>query len=194
MIGSKVWGRARWTIPEATNMPTRTLMSLVSAAGVLMSWTVRRVDAGGAPGAAPDAPRSHASVLGHCGGEVVHLGVSAGERRQAEAVLDRGEDRGRVVDRVVDARTLQPATEDQRRDPRARSPCVDLRRGHVVPLATELVIGHDHERVAGLGAVPDRLEQVDQVIRAVRLTRVARVLVLRAVRLDERDRGQGAVL
>ena len=67
-------------------------------------------------------------------------------------------------------------------------------RGHVVPLAAELVVGHDHQGVAGLRSGRDRLEQVDQVVAAVGLAGVAGVLVLRAVRLDEADRRQGAGL
>ena len=62
----------------------------------------------------------------------------------------------------------------------------------MVPLATELVVGHDDQGVFGLRARCDLLEQVDEVVAAVRLTGVARVLVLRAVRLDEADRREGA--
>ena len=39
-------------------------------------------------------------------------------------------------------------------------------RRHVVPLAAELVVGHDHHRVLAAAAVLDRLEQVDQMVAA----------------------------
>src|SRR5260370_13118857 len=75
------------------------------------------------------------------------------QRGQAVTVLDRREDRGRVVLRVIDHKVgLQTRRDDQPGDPRAGSPLVVRargstlsRRGHVVPLTAKLVVGHsDH--------------------------------------------------
>ena len=55
----------------------------------------------------------------------------------------------------------------------------------VVPLTTELVVGHDDQRVLALRSADNCLDQVDEVITAVRLAGVAGVFVLDAERLDE---------
>ena len=70
---------------------------------------------------------------------------------------------------------------------RARRGRALARRRHVVPLAAELVVGHDDHRVACALEPWIGLEQVDQVARARVLARVAGVLVLGADRLDEAD-------
>ena len=133
--------------------------------------------------------------------EAVHRRVARAERREAVALLDRREHRGRVVLGVVDdERALEVRAEHERRDARPGAPLVVravvvalARRRHVIPLAAELVVGDEHERVLLALAVLDRLQQIDEVVAAVRLARVARMLVLLADRLDEADRLQVAV-
>ena len=132
--------------------------------------------------------------------ERVHRRVARAERREAVAGLDRREHRGRVVLGVVDDEVaLQVRCDRERRDPRAGAPLVVravvvalARRRDVIPLAAELVVGDEDERVLGARAPLDRLQQVDQVVAAVRLTGVAGMLVLLADRLDEADRLQVA--
>src|SRR5260370_6193695 len=124
--------------------------------------------------------------------QIVDRRVPGTQRGQAVTVLDRREDRGRVVLRVIDHKVaLQTRRDDQRGDPRAGSPLVVRargstlsRRGHMVPLTAKLVVGHYDHGVLTAAAVLDRLEQADQVVAAAGLAGVAGVLVLEPDRLD----------
>src|SRR5215212_10232099 len=115
-------------------------------------------------------------------------------------MLDRGHDRRGVVLAVVHYEPApEPGRDRERRDARTRTPRVVrtaaatlARRRHMVPLAAELVVGHDHHRVLAAPAPLDRLDQLDEVVAAVRLARVAGMLVLGSDRLDERDGAQPA--
>src|SRR5690242_2433376 len=87
--------------------------------------------------------------------QVVHARVTGAERSQPEPVLDRREDRRRVVDRVVDAGAGHARAHEQGGDPGAGTePVVDPSRAaalaggrDVVPLPAELVVGDDDEGV-----------------------------------------------
>ena len=64
----------------------------------------------------------------------------------------------------------QPRMDHQRRDPPAGTHRVGraalaalARRGDVIPLAAELVVGDDHHRVGGAAAALDRPEQLHEV-------------------------------
>jgi hypothetical protein len=124
------------------------------------------------------------------------------DRIEAEAVLDRREDRRRVVlGAVHDEVALEMRRDDERRDPCAGPPLVERAvavplagRRDVIPLAAELVVGDDDHRVLRAAAVLDVLQEVDEVVAALRLAGVAGVLVLFAERLDEAHRRQLAVV
>src|ERR1700674_2654036 len=112
-----------------------------------------------------------------------------------ESMLDRREDRCGVVLGAIDHEVAtKPRGNDQCRDPGSWTPdivrsggCALARRRNVVPLAAELVIGHDHHGVFAAGATLDGLDEVNQVIAAGGLTRVTGVLVLQTDRLDKAD-------
>src|SRR4051794_6335118 len=135
-------------------------------------------------------------------GEVTHGCVARAERCELPVMLDRGEDRRRVVLHVVDDEGLaQVRRDDERRDARAWAPLVMraglatlTRRGDVIPLPAELVVRDDEHRVLLARAAPDRADQRDEVVLAVRRARVPRMLVLLAERLDEADRLELAAL
>src|SRR4051812_36765638 len=59
----------------------------------------------------------------------------ARQRLESEAQRDEFDDRRRVVRRVIDVPLSGERRHDDRRDTRARSPSVALRRRHVVPEA-----------------------------------------------------------
>src|SRR5262245_18323569 len=98
--------------------------------------------------------------------------------------------------------------DQQRRDPGAgpplamgrtevaapEAPAIVTRRRHMVPLAAELVVGDDDERVLAVRAVHDRPDQVDQMEIAPTHAGVARMLILLTHRLDKADGLEGAVL
>src|SRR4051794_8765098 len=137
----------------------------------------------------------------HCR-KVVHGRVARAERCELVAVLERRDDRRRVVLAAVDdERVLQVRRENQRRNPRSRAPDVVrpvvvplTGRRDVIPLTAELVVRDDHHRVLRAAAPLDPLEQVHEVVAAVRLARVAGVLVLGSERLHEADVGELAFL
>src|SRR6266851_8671720 len=134
--------------------------------------------------------------------QVFHRGVSCPQRSEAKALLDGGQDRGRVVLGVVDDEVATQARgDDQARDPGAGSPHVVRSGGaalpwgcHVVPLAAELVVGHDDHGVLAARAAVDRVEQAHEVVAAAALAGIAGVLVLQPDRLDEADRVEVAGL
>ncbi len=85
------------------------------------------------------------------------------------------------------------------REPGARTPPVGDaaaagRRGDVVKLPAELVVGDDHQGRGCLGAVLDRRQQVDEMVAALVLAGATGMLVLGADRFDETDRPQCARL
>ena len=131
--------------------------------------------------------------------QVVDRGVPARERRRARSCARSWPGSTWCRRRVVHAGLRQrpptgPAPGCGCPDPTSCAEGLPARRRDVVPLAAELVVGHDDQRVARpAGPLGDRLEQVDEVVAAVRLAGVARVLVLRAVRLDEETVGRRAV-
>src|SRR5712692_3056929 len=128
--------------------------------------------------------------------KVLNGGVARAHGRHAPALLDGGEDRGRVVLRVVDHEVAaQARRDDQGRDPGAGAPLVVRpdgaalsRRRDVVPLAAELVVGHDDHGVLPARAAVDRLQKADEVVAAAVLAGVAGVLVFEPDRLDEAHR------
>src|SRR5262249_16036018 len=69
--------------------------------------------------------------------------IAIAERDEAMPRLDELQDRGRVVDRVVDEATLGEGRDDDGGVPGPRAPVIDLRRSHMVPQAAILVIGDD---------------------------------------------------
>ena len=141
------------------------------------------------------APRTPSRGPGRARSRVRH-------RPQAEAVLDRGHDRRRVVRGVVDReRAAQAGRDRQRRDPGRGSHLVVragrrralARRRDVVPLAAELVVGDDDHRVLRAG---DRWTDCRRSTRWSEpgvLAGVAGVLVLGADRLDQAHRLEPAV-
>src|SRR5919199_1856825 len=132
-------------------------------------------------------------VSGALEGPSSYLMKSPPERVQVIALLDRGEDRRRVVLRVVDDEVpAQERRDDEGRDARPRAPLVVRAvrvslagRRNVIPLPAELVVRDDDQRVLGARAVPDQVEQLDQVRASLRFARVAGMLVLLAQRLHE---------
>src|SRR5882762_6664376 len=72
-------------------------------------------------------------------GEIAGVLAHAGERRQAEALRDQLEDRGRVVRGVVDVAALCEGRNDDGRHARRRTPAVSPARAcwrrDVVPVA-----------------------------------------------------------
>src|SRR5262249_33242818 len=80
--------------------------------------------------------------------------------------------------------------DDERGDPRAGAPGVDLRRRYVVPGAAVLVIGDEDGGAGPERALLDRLQNRRHLVVATADVGVARVLVLRADRLPEDDRRQ----
>src|SRR5512144_1474224 len=80
-------------------------------------------------------PRRHSP---HHGPQGRRLAVGVGQRRDAEPLLDRLEDRAEVVGVVIDEPALDGGADDDQRDARPRSPTVaDLRRD-VVPVPAVL--------------------------------------------------------
>ena len=131
----------------------------------------------------------------HAEREVVDRGVTRRERREAEAVLDRREDRRRVVlgrcrrrtrcfryGAMMSAGMRVPGPELV-----VRPVVVALaRRRDVIPLSAELVVGDDHHRVLGTTARSrSTCRTLTSLSLAVRRARVARMLVLLADRLPE---------
>src|ERR1700681_138606 len=116
-------------------------------------------------------------------------------------MLDRGQDRCRVVLRVIDHEVVaQTWCNDECRESSAGTPdivragCAALAgRRHMVPLSAKLVIrDYDHGVVTAATAL-NGLEQADQVIAAADFAGVARVLVVLADWFHEADRLQLAL-
>src|SRR6185369_17955479 len=102
--------------------------------------------------------------------QVGHPRITAAQRIQPVCVLDRREDRRRVVRLVVDSRFGEVGADDQGRDARPRAVVIVWpvgRRGtlpgrrDVIPLATELVVSNEDERLLAVWAVENGFEQVD---------------------------------
>src|SRR5262245_8557700 len=82
------------------------------------------------------------------------------QRLEIEALLDQLEDRRGIVVLVGDARAFKPLGDQQRRDTSAWAPFISrqlvfavatMRRGrHMIPLAAELVVSDDHQRVGAV--------------------------------------------
>jgi len=127
--------------------------------------------------------------------KVSYGSISRGQGSQAETMLNRCQDGGRVVRNMVDHEVgLQERRDDQRRDPCARAPLVRhtvgavlARRRHVVPLAAELVVGDNDHGVRSTGAALNRPEQLNEVIAAPGLAGIAGMLVFEPDRLYEAD-------
>ena len=107
--------------------------------------------------------------------EAVHGCVTSRQRRKAVALLDRREDRRRVVLRVVDDLVpTQERRDDQRRDARPRAPLVMraggvslARRRDVIPLPAELVVRDDRPSCPSRTRCPRiTWSSVDQVVAA----------------------------
>src|SRR6185369_776359 len=110
-------------------------------------------------------------------------------------MLDGGQDRGRVMRGAVDHEVaLEVRRDDERWETRAGTPDVartgrtHAGRWNVVPLTTELVVGHDDHGVLGALAAIDRGQERHEVVAAVRFAGIARMLVLLTDRLHEADR------
>src|SRR6266511_2040217 len=128
-------------------------------------------------------------------GQILHRSIACAERLELVPVLERRNDRRRVVlDAVDDEVILEVRREDERGDSRSRAPDI-VRSGYaalsgrrnVIPLAAELVVRDDDHGVLRARTLLDRLEQVDEMVTAVGLARVAGMLVLRPERLHEAD-------
>ena len=108
-------------------------------------------------------------------------------------MLDRREDRCGVVLGAIDHEVAtKPRGNDQCRDPGSwtplvRNPFVVALSGgcHVVPRATEFVVGRNHEGVVLAGGSLDGLDQINEVTAALTLTGITGMLVLRSDGLDE---------
>src|SRR6185436_10180141 len=87
--------------------------------------TVRRPDSPAGSGRPTRiAAGSSSSLEGEGVAQVADVGAHAGQRLEPEAARDELEDRGRVVDRLVDLPSLGKRRDDDRRDARARAPAV----------------------------------------------------------------------
>src|SRR6266850_1135680 len=95
--------------------------------------------------------------------KVVGLRVAGAKRRNVPAALNCGQDRGRVVERVVDEMTLGERRDHDRRHAAAGAPDVGVlrvgRRSDVIPETTVLVVRDDDRRVAPVGAVADFIDE-----------------------------------
>ena len=70
---------------------------------------------------------------------------------KVESSLDQLQDRGRIVDRMVNEALLGKGRDDHRWHAHARTPLIDDRWRHVIPIAAVLVEGDDDDRLR-----PDR--------------------------------------
>src|SRR6185436_19819461 len=148
--------------------------------------------------AARIAAESSSSLEGEGVAQVADVGAHSGQRLEAEAARDELEDRGRVVEGLVDVPLARERRDDDRGDARARPPAVaparPLRRRHVVPEAAVLVVGNDDGHPLPLGRFLQFQQEIIQVLVAARHVRIARMLVQPAHRLVERDLRQRALV
>src|SRR5262245_66359453 len=100
------------------------------------------------------------------------------ERLELEALLDRLEDRQRVVLHVIDERPFGEGRDDQSRNAVAFPPdaVVGWRR-NVIPESAVLVISQNDQRVGPLGAVLNRVDSALSVLLSSELICVERVFV-----------------
>src|SRR5262245_59991224 len=111
------------------------------------------------------------------------------DRLELEALLDRLEDRERVVLNVIDERPFGEGRDDQSRNAVAFPPdaVVGWMR-NVIPESAVLVIGQNDQRVGPLGAVLNRVDDARHVLLSREQIGVAGVLVIPAYRFDETHR------
>src|SRR5215471_3687009 len=112
--------------------------------------------------------------------QVADVRAHAGESLESKAPRDELEDRGRVVEGVIDIVLLRHWPEADRRDTRAWPPPVAVGRWHLVPEAAVLVVGHDDQRRRPCGARLDLPEQLGDVHVTAEYVGVTRVLIVAA--------------
>src|SRR5579872_3471000 len=79
--------------------------------------------------------------------EVPGSRIARSERPKAIARFDQLQDRGRVIDRVIDEAFLGEGRNQDRRDARSGAPTIDDGRRDVIPKAAILVIGYNDQAV-----------------------------------------------
>src|SRR5260370_16880096 len=106
------------------------------------------------------------------------LSIDSAQWFQSEAVLDRLENRKRVVLRVVHKTTLGTRSDDDSRNARTIAPDAVDWRCHVIPTAAVFVIGHNDERVVPIVAVAHCAHKIHDLLLTLPPSRLSRILLL----------------
>src|SRR6266852_4483680 len=122
------------------------------------------------------------------------LSIESAQWFQSEAVLDRPENRKRVVLRVVHKTTLGTRSDDDSRNTRTIAPDAVDWRCHVIPTAAVFVIGHNDERVVPIVAVSHCAHKISNVLLTLQQAGVSGMLIVGSQRLNKGDRRQAFLL
>src|SRR5260370_14295056 len=115
------------------------------------------------------------------------LSIDSAQWFQSEAVLDRLENRKRVVLRVVHKTTLGTRSDDDSRNTRTIAPDAVDWRCHLIPTAAVLVIGHHAERVVPIVAVSHCAHKISNGLLTLPHAGASGMLLVRAQPPNKRD-------
>lgn len=117
------------------------------------------------------------------GGQVLGVLIAIPKRTETETALNQLQDRGRIVDRVVDETLLGEGRDDDRRNAHAWPPAIDLGRGHVVPIAAVFVEGYDDDRFRLHRTLLDQVQHLVKMLITLKHVGIFWMLVELANRL-----------